>query len=131
MVASKGHSDDYDALRAFIIEHDPIIVVSSDFCHYGPAYGYQIGADATSDDIKALDMKAFDAISSKDPWQFTDYLLKTGNTICGRNAISLMMELIRDIYPDGEWRLLAYDQSSQVKSSFDSSVSYLAAGYFL
>lgn len=71
------------------------------------------------------------AVSTLDPDMLRTYLDRTGNTICGREALCIALEAVRArtlaatrvVWP-------AYAQSSRVESRADSSVSY-AAGLFL
>lgn len=128
MVGTKWSEQDVESLTKYLeLNPSTVIVVSSDFCHYGPNYGFQI-KDFDSLKIEEMDLLGFECIKSKNVRKFSDYLSTTGNTICGRNAILLAMQLINNIYPDGEWTLLHYSQSSNLKSD-PNSVSYLAAVY--
>lgn len=69
------------------------------------------------------------SVSHCDKKDFGGYLRDTGNTICGRNPILLVLEVLKSCEKIGEWRceFLKYDQSSKCVDSGDSSVSYVAA----
>jgi len=66
---------------------------------------------------------------------FHAYLRSTDNTICGRYPISLLlatMEQAKKVVPSNElpkfyMQFVKYAQSSRVKKSNDSSVSYASA----
>lgn len=120
------------------LEHDEggetVLVVSSDFCHWGDNYFYKPDlssepGDTISARIRALDQGALNCIASQDVAAFRRYLLATGNTICGRDAITLAMEALHRLGGgEGRWHWLAYEQSGDigVHSSRESSVSYVA-----
>ena len=66
-------------------------------------------------------MGALRRILERDPAAFTEYVARTGATICGRNPISVMLQLL----PDGaRGRLAAYDTSGRISGEWDHSVSY-------
>ena len=128
MVGSKWSENDLDLLTRYMKRNpNTIIVVSSDFCHYGPNYGFQI-KNFDNQKIKEMDLLGFECIKSQDVDRFTEFLSNTKNTICGRNAILLAMQLIKNLYRKGQWTLLHYTQSSNLQSD-PNSVSYLAAVY--
>lgn len=108
-----------------------LLIVSSDFCHYGSKFGYSFDQHVTSkniwEHIEDLDLKAFEAISNDiDPYdKFRNYLNLTNNTICGKGPILLALSLLPK--GQGNWSLLHYEQSSKVKNDFTSSVSYISA----
>ncbi|EPS66920.1 hypothetical protein M569_07860, partial [Genlisea aurea] len=104
--------------------------VSSDFCHWGSRFGYthydrKHGAIYKS--IEALDKKGMDIIETGDPYEFKDYLSETDNTICGRHPISVFLHMLKNSSTEIKIRFLRYEQSSQCKSTRDSSVSYASA----
>ena len=104
-------------------------MVSSDFCHWGERFDY-CPCDKTSaihEYIERLDKDGIEAIVSHDRKRFEGYLKETKNTICGRYPITLLMAIIEEAKQQGadlESKLAQYDQSSQVTTPDDSSVSY-------
>lgn len=112
---------------------ETVLVVSSDFCHWGDSYSYKPDlssepGDTISARIRALDQKALNCIANQDVSAFRRYLLATGNTICGRDAIALAMDALHRLSGGGRWHWLAYEQSGDIRepSSRESSVSYVA-----
>lgn len=76
--------------------------------------------------------------------EFTSYLTKTKNTICGRHPIGILLCAIEALSNNNNKNGLAVDesqqprirfvhyvQSSQVKNEGDSSVSYASAYVYL
>ncbi|KAI6047605.1 MEMO1 family, partial [Pisolithus marmoratus] len=62
--------------------------------------------------------------------KFCDYLDRTGNTICGRHPIGVLLGALLELEKDGkhakiEW--VRYEQSSRCQNLRDSSVSYASA----
>ncbi|MBP7735544.1 MAG: AmmeMemoRadiSam system protein B [Spirochaetes bacterium] len=126
-----GDLDDADAKKAAArlaeatARSDPFFIISTDFTHYGPNFGYEpfknAGGQSTSARIKGLDDGAIDLIIKKDIAGFTGYCEKTGATICGRNPIRIALAL-----PIGGFRAekIAYDTSGRVTGDYANSVSY-------
>lgn len=68
-----------------------------------------------------------DIIEHLNPTNFTDYLRKTNNTICGRHPIGVLINAAKILADQGcniSFKFLKYAQSSQCVTSDDSSVSY-------
>ena len=88
-----------DLLRP-LADADTLVLVSSDFTHFGPRFGYMpfpVNAE-TSEKIQALDDGAIKDIVARDASGFLDYQESTGITICGyrplaRNAPGLLRAL--------------------------------------
>jgi len=114
-----------------IMTEKTLIVVSSDFTHYGARFGYQpfhAGKVAElKEKLRELDMGAVERIVADDPGGFYAYVRDTGATICGRNAIGILLELL----DDGDTiRVIDYRTSLDVIPDVQSSVSYCSIGFF-
>jgi MEMO1 family protein len=105
------------------LDDDTRVVVSSDFTHFGPRFGYVPFEDGVPDGIHRLDHGALDAIAAGDASAFGSYVDRTGTTICGRRAIDVLLRL--DCGASGG-TLLGYDTSGRMTGSWDHSVSYAA-----
>ena len=71
-----------------------------------------------------------ETIESGKHQEFTQYLQKTRNTVCGRHPIGVIMgalEVEEENEPKGKFKFVRYEQSSQCISIQDSSVSYASA----
>ncbi len=75
------------------VEAGDLLIASSDFTHYGKAYGYTpFPADARlMTRLRERAEQAFETIGSMDVPAFDRYLEATGDTICGRDPIRLLM----------------------------------------
>jgi len=100
---------------------ESVIVVSSDFTHFGPRFGYVPFKRSVSERIRELDMGAVDRILERDSQRFEEYVNRTGATICGRAAIDVMLRLLR---PEARGSLVAYDTSGRMTGDWQHSVSY-------
>ncbi len=105
----------------------PVFIVSSDFTHYGPRFGYvpfRHKSDAdTSKNLSKLDGGAIDAILRKDAAGFDAYVKKTGATICGKNPILVALSLPVQHFVA---KKLAYNTSGAITGDYVNSVSYAA-----
>ncbi len=109
-----------EGLRPWITPQT-LIVVSSDFTHFGPRFRYVPFHDDLPRRIEQLDMGAVERILAGDSRGFSDYVERTGATICGRNAIDILLQLLPG---DLDTKLVAYDTSGRKTGSWDHSVSY-------
>jgi AmmeMemoRadiSam system protein B len=72
-------------------------VISTDFCHWGSRFdfiSYDKSAGPISASIEALDRQGMFCITEQDATAFTSYLKQTGNTICGRHPVGVMLKAI-------------------------------------
>ncbi|CAF1097616.1 unnamed protein product [Adineta steineri] len=115
-----------------------LFVISSDFCHWGRRFSYNPHDPADGEIwqfIEKLDHKGMELIEKMSLPDFHNYLRSTDNTICGRYPISLLLATIdqaKKVIPPNQlpkfhMQFVKYAQSSQVKKSNDSSVSYASA----
>jgi hypothetical protein len=105
------------------LDADTRVIVSSDFTHFGPRFGYVPFEDGVPDGIHRLDHGALDAIAAGDAAEFGSYVDRTGATICGRRAIDVLLRLACGASGGA---LLGYDTSGRMTGSWDHSVSYAA-----
>jgi AmmeMemoRadiSam system protein B/AmmeMemoRadiSam system protein A len=110
-----------------------LFVFSSDFSHYGPRFDFQpFGAVAPPvlQKVRAMNDRAAAVLASVDAKAFRDYLSETGNTICGRNGLATMLELLPQIAPRARAVLLAHYASGELPGmQDDGSVSYVAMAF--
>ncbi len=106
------------------IADDALIVVSSDFLHYGEAYGYVPFGDPIQAQIEAYDAKTVKAFSLLDAPAFDEFADAHPHAACGINALRLAAHIY-----DGQAQTvtqLAYDTSGRRSGDDDMSVSYVA-----
>jgi len=117
-----------------------VFVISSDFCHWGSRFNYKYVDDnfkSIWQSIEHLDRQGMNTIESLDPAEFSGYLQKYGNTICGRHPIGVLLNAIETIKSHGSngtrmaLKFVQYAQSSKCHKPSDSSVSYASAVFTL
>ncbi len=113
------------ALRELMDERT-LLVVSSDFSHYGERFGYIPFVEDVPENIKNLDMGAYRFIDNIDPRGFLQYCNDTGATICGRIPIAVLLAMLPD---DTDAHLVHYETSGNMTGCYDASVSYLSAAF--
>jgi len=104
-----------------------LFVASTDFTHYGAAFGYVPFRDNVRDKLRELNAEAVARIAQRDFEGFHEHLRRTGNTICGHVPVSVLMKLL----PEGaEGRELAYATSSDQTGDWSHVVVYVSLGFF-
>ncbi len=110
-----------DALRT-ILDAETLLVVSSDFTHYGDDFDYLPFEKNVREKVEQLDLKAFDTIQKLDLDGFLSHITNHNATICGRDPIALMLELL----PKNAVLDMAHYETSSDKSGDESCfVCYL------
>lgn len=123
--------EDYPVLArtlAEALDGETLLVVSSDFAHYGPRFGYvPFPNDAqVAEKLRSLDQGASERILRIERKPFLAYCEATGVTICGRRPIGLLLEILPK---DTEARSLFYTTSGQVTGDYTNSVSYASMAF--
>lgn len=151
-----------EILAPYLADPTSVFVVSSDFCHWGLRfqYTYYLPASPSSaaantdgggymlkkrdkdptdppihESIGRLDKLAMDAIETGKHDAFLRNLKATGNTVCGRHPIGVVMAAIEVLEKGGnvsgggkgKFKFVRYERSSEVDEISDSSVSYASA----
>ncbi len=106
-----------------LIQASTLVVVSSDFTHFGPRFDYVPFPDDIPARVRDLDLGAVRAIEAGDAVAFARYVDATGATICGRRAIEVLLHLPGTA---SGAQLLEYDTSGRMTGTWDHSVSYAA-----
>ncbi|HHT9153050.1 MAG TPA: AmmeMemoRadiSam system protein B [Candidatus Hypogeohydataceae bacterium YC40] len=109
-----------DALRPYLDE-DTLVVVSSDFTHYGDRFGYTPFRTNVEENLKKLDYGAIQRILALDFGGFQDYSAATNIDICGIYPIAVLLKLLPK---EAKGTMLTYDTSGRMINDFSSSVSY-------
>ncbi|MBN2307384.1 MAG: AmmeMemoRadiSam system protein B, partial [Candidatus Hydrogenedentes bacterium] len=115
-----------------LIDPGTLVVVSSDFTHYGPRFEYVPFRDNVQEQLEALDRASFEAICAKDPEALFRHVADTGTTVCGRCPIAVLLSMLSQqpgSPPDTAAHLLHYDTSGALTGDFTESVSYLSIAF--
>ena len=113
---------------ARLVDDRTLLVLSSDFTHYGDDFSYAPYGTKGGEDVRAkaaaVDAEAFAFMSRRDADGFAAYIRKTGATICGHVPIELALRA----FPGGSsLSRLAYATSSDADRDFTRFVCYTAA----
>jgi MEMO1 family protein len=109
-----------------LIDNDTLIIASSDFTHFGPNYGFIPFRENIPEQLKQLDMGAYEHIKALDYKGFLDYRSRTGTTICGYIPISILLSMLDKSV---EAKLIKYTTSGEVTGDYTNSVSYFAIAF--
>lgn len=153
---SPAKEREYGAIFAPYLEDETsVFIASSDFCHWGLRFSYTYYLPSSETDtedgihlsardkpegppiyaaIEHVDRRGMEIIESGDYDAYINYLETTGNTICGRHPIGIVMcareslKAARKLNSRStNYRFVRYERSSQCKKITDSSVSYASA----
>jgi len=126
LIGGGASSDDASRVAAAVaplLQGSALLVISSDFTHFGPRFDYVPFANDVPARIRELDLGAIRTIESGNAESFSSYVAATGATICGHRAVEVLLRL--PIAAHGAV-LLEYDTSGRMTGSWDHSVSYAA-----
>jgi len=131
LLVGRLEEEDYPALARCLnelLDKETVIIVSSDFTHYGPRFGYVPFPyeGGVAEKIRHLDQGACEEILDLDREGFLSYHEATGITVCGYRPIALLLELLpEDTRPTN----LYYTTSGQLTGDYRNSVSYYSLAF--
>ncbi|MCG6879034.1 MAG: AmmeMemoRadiSam system protein B [Deltaproteobacteria bacterium] len=114
-------------LRPLLNRPDVLFVISSDFTHYGPNYGYAPFTDNRPENLKKLADQALSTIKRLDMSAFMEHRQTTGDTICGFFPISVLLAMLPQ---DTTVVPLHFDTSGRITDNYENSVSYFSIAFF-
>ncbi len=106
------------------MDSETLVVISSDFTHYGHGFDYVPFNDDIQSNLRDLDMGAFQRIEEKNLSGFLQYVQETRATICGRSPIAVLLAMLPK---DATVQLLKYDTSGNLTGDWAHCVSYVSA----
>ncbi|MHC4625131.1 MAG: AmmeMemoRadiSam system protein B, partial [Planctomycetota bacterium] len=109
-----------------LVDADALVVASSDFVHYGRAHRFVPFTENIPENIKRLDMGAYEYIAKLDCKGFLDYKQRTGATICGSVPIAVLLSMLDK---GTKAHLVKYATSGELTGDFSNSVSYLSVAF--
>lgn len=129
-LSAEQHAAFARSLQPLFADPRTLFAVSTDFCHWGSRFRYSPynpDAGPVYRSIENLDHEGMEALASRSADAFRTYIARTRNTICGRHALTILLEcLAADGSGAHDLRWLSYAQSSKAMTLQDSSVSYAA-----
>lgn len=115
---------DYQEIAAALqryVDSSTVVVVSSDFTHYGGRFGYVPFRDNIKENLEKLDGGAIEKIIAKDFDGFQQYIQQSGATICGARPIGVFLKMLT---PASQGTLLTYYTSGDLLHDYTDCVSY-------
>lgn len=98
-----------------IIDNKTLVIVSTDFMHYGNSYNYTPFSNNICDQMRQIDSQAVQAIINKSQSSFEKVLTATQTNICGQNPLRIFLNLVEhNLYPNLSSRLTCYHSSAQM-----------------
>jgi hypothetical protein len=118
---------------ARVLDEHSLLIISTDFTHYGPNYDYApfrgTPAAQLHDKIKDLDMGAVQQIEKLDGVGFQQYVDSKKPTICGREAVGVALELFGSS-PSSRAAFLKWSNSGEASSDYANCVSYVTTALY-
>jgi len=112
------------AILKGLIDDQTLVVVSTDFTHFGNRFGYAPFTEDIPGKLEELDMGAYDTIAALDAPAFLQYQEETEATICGRVPIAILLAMLD---APVQAQRIDYTTSGALTGDFANSVSYLSA----
>lgn len=103
---------------------ETLLIVSSDFTHYGSRFGYAPFRSDYQENVRLVDLEAYQYIQNHDPAAFHRFVEQNRCTICGSEPIRAMLEMKAAAF---EATLFHYCNSAASSGERDF-VCYLACG---
>ncbi|CDJ70430.1 hypothetical protein, conserved [Eimeria necatrix] len=133
-----------ETLVPFFMDPDTVFVISTDWSHWGPRSNYSYLPENVDKSlplykkIQALDREAIDCVVNLNGSCLEEHVAKTHNRICGYDALLLFLRLLERVAESSGQRaedlfsasLLAYSQSSPIRSASENAVGYAAIGFY-
>jgi len=114
------------AILRSLVDENTLVIASSDFVHYGRAHLYVPFTENIPEQIKELDMGAYQHIANLDAKGFLEYKRKTGATICGSVPIAILLSMMSE---PSKAHLIKYTISGELTGDFSNSVSYMSIAF--
>jgi AmmeMemoRadiSam system protein A len=111
------------AILRSLVDQETLVIASSDFVHYGAGHSYVPFTENIPEQIKKIDMGAYEYIARLDNKGFIDYRKRTGATICGYMPIAILLSMLGQ---DCKAELIRYATSGESTGDYSNSVSYLS-----
>lgn len=110
---------------AALADDDTLFVVSTDFTHFGPNYGYTPFRTDVAARLTRLAEQAAAPLLRCDYDGFAAHLARTGDTICGRGPLLLLLRTLT-LRGGADGVRAAWDTSGRMTGDWTNSVTYQA-----
>lgn len=115
-----------DFAKAFreILNERTLIIISTDFTHYGPNYGYTPFTEDVENTLPQFDNDLYEALAKNNNNAWAKILHETGATICGASCLHL---LLATLPKEAKFTKLEYANSAEVTKDWNNAVGYTTA----
>lgn len=103
-----------------LVDEETLIIMSSDFTHYGASFSYLPFEFNVPEQIKTLDFEVISALCRSDNQGLWTCFAEKERTVCGEPVFKVLHPLLSDL----SGHCVAYTQSGDLVGSFETSVSY-------
>jgi len=132
LVSNLGREDIVSAAEALarIVGPGDLVVISTDFTHYGASYGYvgppanPIAPSQAQAGLRELLDRAWGLVLARDLTAMAAYKRETGDTICGFLPLAILTQLLPK---EARGQRLHSSMSAEIAGDWSNSVSYLSA----
>jgi AmmeMemoRadiSam system protein B/AmmeMemoRadiSam system protein A len=111
-----------------VVDEQTLLVASTDCTHYGPGYGYVPFRTDVPSRLQELADQAARPLSRCDYDGLVAHLERTGDTICGRNPVCLLLRLLA-MKGGAIGVRAAFDTSGRMTGDWVNSVTYQSFVY--
>ena len=126
IVVGGGDEETFRALAAElrkVTDDQTLVVASSDFTHYGRAFGYVPFTSGIRQNLERLDKGAIAFAEKADMAGWWQYIKAKRATICGRCTVATLLAMLPE---KAQGKLLNYYTSGDATGDYSHSVSYAA-----
>ena len=118
---------DFAAAFRRLLDPRTLVVISSDFTHYGRDFSYVPFSDDVRTRLPALDKMMFEKLSANDNRIWAEALRETGATICGASCLHLLLAALP---ASARFERLEYATSGDRTGDWTHVVGYTSGAVF-
>lgn len=107
-----------------LLDEKTLVIISTDFTHFGSNYGYTPFVDDIEHRLPQLDSDLFTAFSSNDNNSWAKILHNTGATVCGASCMHLILSALPE---NSRFQKLEYYNSALKLHNWNNAVGYTTA----
>jgi MEMO1 family protein len=118
-----GHLNDEQIFQAAealkkLLNHETLLIISTDFTHHGPSYDYTVFDKNIGANLRLLDATAIRSLAEPSFETFETFLHQTSATICGREALKILLTLLEtNALGSPQAHLTCYYTSAQLQQA--------------
>jgi len=131
LMGSENSLSDIREMAAIMKKYyDPqtLIVVSADFTHYGPNFGFKPFTKDIPQNLTKLDDPVIDFLTAGQTEKLYDYLHQVAVTNDGQNVLPWLAEIAKDQKLSA--KVAARDTSGNITGDYENSVSYASLVFY-